>query len=119
MKYHLLLRTRPYNSIKNKTKKIEGRTPKDSRDRRYNEMKKGDIIVFENEETLETLETRVLFVHHYVDVKTMLEKEGTENVLSSGKNIDEGIKSYHSLGNYEERIKQFGIYAIGIEPIEE
>lgn len=82
-------------------------------------MEKGDTIVFENEDTHEQMKTVVLFVHHYPHIRSMLEKEGVENVLSSGGNIEEGIESYHSLGDYEERIKEFGIYAIGIEPIED
>lgn len=40
---------------------------------------------------------------------------GTKNVLSSGLDIEGGIKSYNSLGGYEERIKKFGIYAIGVK----
>ena len=47
----------------------------------------------------------------------MLETEGTENVLSSSGNIEEGIESYNSLGDYKGRIEKYGIYAIGVRPI--
>ena len=115
------LKPRPFNAIQAKTKKIEGRSPRDENEKQteYEKMKPGDSLLFENEETHELLTTRILFVHHYQNVKEMLEKEGKENVLSSGGTIEDGIKSYHALGDYKERIKKFGIYAIGIEPIED
>ncbi|HCJ45732.1 MAG TPA: hypothetical protein DHV33_02340, partial [Candidatus Moranbacteria bacterium] len=94
----------------------EGRTPKDESDKRYVTMKSGDTITFTNNVTHEQLQCAVLSVAHYEDVRTMLEKEGVNNVLSSGLDIEEGIKSYHSLEGYEERIKSFGIYAIGVKP---
>jgi ASC-1-like (ASCH) protein len=47
----------------------------------------------------------------------MLEAEGTRNVLSSGLDVEGGIKSYNSLEGYEERIKKFGIYGIEVKVI--
>lgn len=115
MNYNLNLNDRPFKAIKAGTKKIEGRTPKDSDDKRYEEMLSGDTLTFTNNITNEVTIVEVLFVHHYGDVKVMLETEGVENVLSSGGNIEDGIKSYNSLNGYEERIKKYGIYAIGVE----
>lgn len=61
-----------------------------------------------------------MFVRIYISVKELLESEGIKNVLSSGGNIEQGITSIHSLKNgaYEERIKKFGVYAIGIKLIQ-
>ncbi len=115
MNYNLELNDRPFKAIKAGTKKIEGRTPKNSDDKRYEEMKAGDTIMFTNNITDEQMLCGVLSVHHYDDVRTMLEAEGTENVLSSKGNIEDGIKSYNSLEGYEERIKKLGICAIGIK----
>lgn len=113
----LHLPERPFRAIQKGTKKIEGRAP-DSKDNKYEKMKPGDILVFRHEETSEKLKTKILFVHHYPDVKTLLLAEGIENVLSSEpKTIEHGVESYNSLTNYKERIPRFGIYAIGIEPI--
>lgn len=39
-------------------------------------MKKGNTILFENEKTHEQIETMVHFVHHYPDIRIMLETEG-------------------------------------------
>ena len=115
MNYNLKLNDRPFKAIKAGTKKIEGRTPKDSDDKRYERMIHGDTITFTNNVTNEIITVEVLFVHHYDDAREMLETEGVSNVLSSGGNIEDGIKSYNSLEGYEERIKKYGIYAIEIK----
>lgn len=117
MNYALSLNERPFNAIKAGTKKIEGRTPRDENDNRYEKMKAGDMLTFTNNVTGEQLVCIVLSLTRYNDVRCMLEAEGTRNVLSSGGNIEEGIKSYNSLEGYEERIKKYGIYAIGVKPI--
>ena len=44
----------------------------------------------------------------------MLETEGIKDVLSSDLDIESGIKSYNNLAGYQNRIKKFGIYAIGV-----
>lgn len=38
----------------------------------------------------------------------------TENIYNEMKH---GIESYNSLTNYKDRIKEYGIYAIGIRPL--
>jgi len=115
--YKLELNSRPFTAIKAGTKKIEGRTPKNESDDRYVMMKPGDTIEFTNNETFERIICKVLFVNYYKDVRTMLEAEGVENVLSSGLDIEGGIQSYNSLDGYEERIKKHGIFAIGVAVI--
>ena len=97
-------------------KKVEGRPSKESGDR-YSQMKQGDKIIFTNADNNEQLPVVITFVHHYKDVQTMLENEGVENVLSSGKTIEQGVESYNKIGDYKERIKKFGIYAIGVKVI--
>jgi ASC-1-like (ASCH) protein len=115
MNYDHNLNPRPFEAIKEGTKRNEGRTPRDEKDKRYEQMKAGDTITFTNNITNEQMVCEVLSVKHYLDVRAMLETEGTENVLSSGLDIEGGIKSYNSLEGYEERIKKFGIYAIGVK----
>lgn len=115
MNYDLNLNARPFQAIKAGTKKIEGRTQKDETDKRYEEMRPGDTITFTNKETKETITCEVLFVSKYPDTRSMLEAEGTKNVLSSGLDIQGGINSYNRIEGYEERIKLFGIYAIGVK----
>ena len=69
-------------------------------------------------ENHEKIMTVVQFVHHYPTIREMLESEGIENVLSKGLTIEEGIESYYAINTYKERVKSFGIYAIGIKVIE-
>jgi ASC-1-like (ASCH) protein len=119
MNYNFDLNDRPFKAIKAGTKKIEGRTPEDENDERYAKMVAGDHVTFINNVTNEKMACEVLSVSKYPDVRSMLEAEGIKNVLSSGLDVEGGIKSYNSLEGYEERIKKFGIYAIGIKPIYE
>lgn len=115
MNYNLDLNDRPFKAIKAGTKKVEGRTPIDSEENVYEKMVPGDTITFTNNISNERLLCEILFVHHYDNVRKMLEVEGTKDVLSSGLDIEGGIKSYNSLGGYEEGIKKYGIYAIGMK----
>jgi len=119
MTYDLDLNDRPFKAIRVGTKKVEGRTPTDDDDAPYARVVAGDTINFTNIVSDEKMSCEVLFVRKYPDVRSMLEAEGTENVLSSGLDVEGGIKSYNSLEGYEENIKKFGIYAIGIKPIHE
>ena len=81
--YTLDLNDRPFRAIKAGTKKIEGRTPTAWDKTPYDKLQKGDLIHFVNNATNEEMDVEILFVHHYHDVKSMLEAEGTGNVLSS------------------------------------
>ena len=116
MRYTLDINDRPFKAIKGGTKKVEGRTPTSFDKTPYRELKPGDSITFINNVTNENLKVKVSFVHHYPNVKEMLEKEGPKNVLSSEpKTVEHGIESYDSLTEYKEGIKKNGIYAIGLE----
>lgn len=117
MNYNLNLNDRPFQAIRVGTKKIEGRTQKDENDDRYDRMVSGDTLTFTNNVTGEKMICEILSVSKYPDTRSMLEAEGTKNVLSSGGNIEEGITSYNSIEGYEERIKKFGIYAISVRPV--
>ena len=119
MEYKLDLNNRPFRAIVAGTKKVEGRTTTDYDHTRYDGMVPGDTILFTNNVTGETASCEVLFVRKYSGVREMLEAEGTESFLSSGSDVEGGIRSYNGLEGYEEGIKKFGIYAIGIKPIDE
>ena len=118
MKISLGLPNRPFNAIKNGTKKVEGRvTTSDTN--KYKDLESGDIITFTNEDTGEIMDVNIKFVHHYKDTRSMLETEGVENVLSGEpKTIEHGIESYNSFKGYKEGITKNGIYAIGVEPLD-
>jgi len=117
MNYSMELNNRPFLAIQVGTKKVECRTPRDETDVRYNEMKQGDTLTFINNVTQEIMNCEILFVTKYSDSKLLLETEGTKNVLSSGLGIEGGIESINNIEGYRDRIKQFGIYAIGVRPL--
>jgi ASC-1-like (ASCH) protein len=118
MEYILYLNPRPFEAIKKGTKKIEGRTPTEhNKHISFDKIKKGDFLIFINNETQEKMKTKVLGVRHYSNVRKMLETEGVENVLSSKSTIEEGIRNYNKFRDYKNNIKKFGIYAIEIKPI--
>lgn len=118
MKYLLDLNDRPFQAIKVGTKKIEGRTPTSWDKTPYDKLQKGDIIHFINNVTNEEMDVEVLFIHHYLATKEMLEAEGIENVISSEpKTIEHGVEAYNSHSEYKEGIKKNGIYAIGVKPL--
>lgn len=45
----------------------------------------------------------------------LLINEGTDVTLSSGKNLQDGIKSIESIPGYKENIMNNGVYAIHIK----
>jgi ASC-1-like (ASCH) protein len=116
MNYNLDLNDRPFKAIKAGTKKVEGRTPKDSDDKRYEGMVPGDTITFTKNISNEIITVEVLFVHHYGDTREMLETEGTRNTLSSGLGINEVIERYNTVfPEYKESIPKYGIYGIEVK----
>jgi ASC-1-like (ASCH) protein len=119
MEYSLNLNPRPFEAIKKGTKKIEGRVPiEHDKNVPFNKIKKGDTIIFNNNANKNIIKVLVLGVRHYPTFREMLECEGTEGVLSSKGNIEEGIKSYESFSGYKEGVKKHGVYAIEIEKID-
>lgn len=118
MEYTFETNDRPFKAILAGTKKVEGRTITDNDKTPYNIMKPGDTITIINNSSGKNIKVIINFIHHYSDVKKMLETEGPENVLSSEpKTIDHGIESFDSITGYMEGIRKNGIYAIGIEVI--
>lgn len=116
MNYNLNLNDRPFEAIKAGTKKIEGRV-RTSRDTfSYDDLLIGHTITFTAKTSGEMMMVDVLGIRHYQDTRSMLETEGTRNVLSSGGNVEEGIESYNGFSEYRENIPKYGIYAIEVKP---
>lgn len=115
MNYTTDINDRPWNAIRNGTKDIEIRTNTPFENIDYSQLKKGDIFKLINNETGKVLETRILRISHYRTVKELLEKEGTERTLSSGKDLEGGIESIRNIKGYKEAIPKCGIWAIELE----
>ncbi len=118
MNYDLGLMDRPFKAIKAGTKKIETRVPTSYDKTPYAELKAGDTFTFTNNVTNEVMKVEILGVRHYLDVRSMLEAEGTRNALSSGLDINGAIERYNTaFEEYKENIPKFGIYGIEVRKI--
>ena len=116
---HKNLCSRPFNAIKQGTKRIEIRANKNNPGAKgsVNDILPGDIIIFTEIKTNNTIACKVLRKELYNSVRELLEKEGTEYTLSSTNDIEEGIKSVESIGDYKSLIKENGVFAIELELI--
>lgn len=118
MNYNLDLNDRPFKAIKAGTKKIETRVPTSYDKTPYEKLKTGDTFTFTNNVTNEVMKVEILRVGHYLDVRSMLETEGTRNTLSSGLDINGAIERYNTaFEEYKENIPKFGIYGIEVRKI--
>jgi len=109
---------RPFNAIKKGQKNIEIRANKnDFSENSINLIEEGDFIIFKKVGSEERLKCTVERKTLYRSVRELLEAEGTESTLSSTNNIEEGIKSVESIGNYKELIAKNGVFAIKIKDI--
>jgi|SRR3989338_2550171 len=109
---------RPFNAIKKGQKNIEIRANKnDFSESSINLIEEGDFIIFKKVGSEERLKCTVERKRLYRSVRELLEAEGTESTLSSTNNIEEGIKSVESIGNYKELIAKNGVFAIKIKDI--
>jgi ASC-1-like (ASCH) protein len=115
MNYSLELNDRPFKAIKAGTKKVEGRTKTSLDTFSYDNLKSGDTVTFTNNTTNENIKVDLIAVRHYPNTRSMLEKEGLKNILSSGKDIEGGIESYNTFSEYKENIPKYGIYAIEVK----
>lgn len=117
MNYKLDLIDLPFRALQNGRKKIETRTKVPENMTLYEEMKKGDTISFEHEDTKEKMTMVIVGVRHYKNVSDLLDAEGQENVMSYDATREDAIASWDKLTGYTEGIKQYGIWAIEMKSI--
>jgi ASC-1-like (ASCH) protein len=111
------LKNRPFEAIKKGVKRVEVRANKNiNQQNSENNIKEGDVIVFTNElgEKINCIVERITL---YKTTRELLEKEGTAQTLSSGKNLEEGVISIESISNYKELIEKNGVFAIKLRYI--
>lgn len=110
---------RPFNAIKKGQKNVEIRANKNVfSGNSVNLIEKGDFIIFKKIDGKEKIKCTVERKTLYKSVKELLESEGTEHTLSSTNNIEEGIRSVESIGNYKELIAKNGVFAIKLKDVE-
>lgn len=97
-----------FSLIKLGIKKVEGRLNKGD----FSNMKKGDIIQFENNDfDSRNFKVKITSIHHYQDFESYLIHESIEKCLPGIDSIDEGVNIYHKYYSKEDAIK-YGIIAI-------
>ena len=112
------LHDRPFNAIKQGRKTIEVRANKNElSENSVNTIERGDIIIFTNTQTNETIQCTIERKTLYASVRDLLESEGTANTLSSTRDIEEGIKSIESIENYKELISKNGVFALELRDV--
>lgn len=108
--FYLNLKDRPYEAIKRGTKKIEVRANKNGSP--VAEMKVGDTIIFTKCGTKEKQRCTILKLNWYQTVRELLINEGTAQTLSSGNDLEGGIKSIESIPGYKRAIAENGVFAV-------
>ncbi|MBI5391000.1 ASCH domain-containing protein [Candidatus Woesearchaeota archaeon] len=107
------LHERPFNAIKEGKKTVEIRANKNEfTGNSVNLIEEGDTIIFRKMDSDEQLWCTVERKTLYKSVRELLEAEGIEHSLSSTTDLDEGIRSVESIGQYKELISKNGVFAI-------
>ena len=114
------LNERPFEAFKEGSKKIEIRAnKKETSQNSINLMQKGDEIIFTKSESDEKISGVIERITLYNSTRELLEKEGTKYTLSSTNDLEEGIKSIESIGNYKQLIEKNGVFAIKLKNVKE
>lgn len=98
-----------FNQIKSGEKSIETRAATV----KYQPVKTGDELLFTCGE--EKLTKKVKAKYHFSDIDEMVKKIPFAKIMPSAKSIEEVKKIYSSYTGYDEKIKQFGIFAFKLD----
>lgn len=109
MTHNMHLKSKPFNLIKNKQKRIELRLW----DEKRRQMNIEDIISFENEETSEIIKAKIIALYIFPTFKELYQKI---DKLELGYTSFE-IADYHDMDKYysQEMQEKYGVVGIGIE----
>jgi ASC-1-like (ASCH) protein len=103
-----------FSLIKIGAKKCEGRLNKGD----FSEMKKGDYIIFENNDFdfPRSFRSKITSIHNYNSFENYLENETLEKCLPGIERIEDGIKIYYKYYKKEDEMK-YKIRAIRLKNI--
>lgn len=92
------------------TKTIEGRVNETAK---FKNLKVGNFIKFVQTEDINiSFSAEVIGIRLYPSFPEMLKKEDLKKCLPGCATIEEGIKVYHSIPNFEEQSKEYGVIAM-------
>jgi len=113
----IFIKNRPFVAISDKTKTVEVRANKKVGTLDYSKILVNDLVIFIDQETSNRVTCKIERVTHYWDLRMLLIQEGVENTLSSGGDVDSGVKSIESTTDYKKVIKKSGVFAFKLEVI--
>ena len=110
-----------FEQIKTRKKTIEGRAPEGPHGVPYDDWEVGRrVTVMSESQPPEFLTVRVTSLQHFQTVEEMIQRVECKKLLPDCKTLEDIVDTYNAMPlDYRERIKKFGIYAIGIKPIED
>lgn len=98
-----------FDEVKNGSKPIETRAATV----KYQPIEVGDELKFVCGE--ESFSRTVVEKEHYPSIDAMIEKIPYKDIMPSVKSVDEMKKAYSSYSGYDEKIKEFGIFAFHLK----
>ncbi len=98
-----------FDQVKNGSKPIETRAASV----KYQPIEVGDALMFVCGK--EKFSKKIIKKEHYDSIDKMLKKIPFNDIMPSVKSIEEMKKAYASYSGYEEKIKEFGIFAFYLE----
>jgi ASC-1-like (ASCH) protein len=112
-----------YIAIDEGKKLIEGRAPNfENPEKDYRAMKPGDVLKFyvvdtkdlSRVESFTDMKYKASFVHNYKTIERMLLAEGFKKMIPHANTLNEAVNTYHTFPGVPERVKKYGICAIGL-----
>jgi ASC-1-like (ASCH) protein len=98
-----------FDEVKNGSKPIETRAATV----RYQPIEVGDVLEFVCGK--EHLRKTVTKKQHFASIDAMIKKIPYQNIMPSVQSVEEMKKAYASYSGYEEKIKEFGIFAFKLK----
>lgn len=98
-----------FDEVKNGSKQIETRAAST----KYQPIVEGDVLQFVCEK--ETLSKKILRKQHFASIDAMIKKIPFKKIMPSVKSVEEMKKAYSSYSDYDQKIKQFGIFVFELE----
>jgi ASC-1-like (ASCH) protein len=90
----------------------------------FSKLQPSDTLFFKDTNN-EILKTKVMknnskgaYVKHYHSAEELVINEGLENVWPNAKSFEEAVNKCLQFPGYKDRVKQNGIYAIGLEKLQ-
>ena len=119
--HHLSLGHTAFEFIRKGIQTVEGRAPSPGSsdpDKDYEKYSIGDIIVFKDTENSNTLKVKVSRIQHFNSLEEMFAVDWTHSAVPEAKSFSDWELDYYGIPGYEKRIKDNGIWAIGLELVD-